>query len=65
MTPHTMVTNRGRGLPPLAPSASRGHQSLMPALGPSSSRGKAITFSRKREKEINSYLVVQFIICGS
>ena len=50
MTPPTLATGRGRGLPPLAVSASRSgaQQSPLPALPTSSSRGKVVTFSRKR-----------------
>lgn len=46
VTPPSMVTNRGcQSLTPT--SFSRGCQSPMPAPTPSSSRGKAITFTRK------------------
>ena len=50
MTPPTPATGRGRGLPPLAPGASGfgAQQSPLPTPPASSSRGKAVTFSRKR-----------------
>ena len=61
VTPPTTTTGRGRGLPPLAPSAlgsrfgasvstSRARQSPLPVPPTSSSRekGKAVVFSRKR-----------------
>ena len=53
MTPPTPATGRGRGLPPLTPSASSSgaQQSPLPAPPASSSRGKAVIFSRKRGKE--------------
>ena len=57
VTPPTSVTGRGRGLPPLAPGASdsgtsgsRAQESPLPALPVSSSKGKVVTFSRKRGK---------------
>eukprot|EP00253_Pinus_taeda_P027583 PITA_27583 len=50
----TPATNRGRGLPPLAPtsSGSRAQQSPLPTPPASTSRGKenAIAFSRKKSK---------------
>ena len=58
MTPPTPATGRGRGLPPLAPGAlgsgasgSRAQQSPLPTSPTSSSRGKDVTFSRKRGGE--------------
>ena len=52
VTPPTPATDRGHGLPPLAPGASgsRAQQSPLPAPSAYSSRRKAITFSRKRGK---------------
>ena len=57
MTPPTPATGRGRGLPPLAPGAlgsgasgSRAQQSPLLSPPASSSKGKAVTFSRKRGK---------------
>ena len=55
MTPPTPAIGRGRGLPPLAlgalgssASGSRAQQSPLPTPPASSSRGKVVTFSRKR-----------------
>ena len=54
----TPATNRGRGLPPIAPtsssSASRAHQTPLPSpptrapASTSRGKGKAVAFSRKR-----------------
>ena len=72
VTPPTTTTGRGRGLPPLAPSASGSHfgasgsraqQSPLPAPPTSSSRGKAITFSRKRGRGNQQYRLFGAFLC--